>query len=230
VGYDLHITRALFWPEADRFPIRVDEMFALLEGEPDLAMLSPGDSRLRSFFISVGVDDWLQFHSGRLSTKHPRPSLIHRMVEIGSLLDAWVVGDDGEIYGWDGDVATRQPTREEMSPPAHHLIGAASPRGYSWESPIAQQAWLDLASTQPDFIVMPWVEALLPSGRRWIPCPRVAYWTGHPSGCPVPFFFADDDHVEAANDPAILARLRELAPLLDARVVDDDLESAEAPG
>ena len=72
---------------------------------------------------------------------------------------------------------------------------------------------------------MPWVEARLPSGRTWIPCPQVAYWAGHPSGRPVPFLF-DRDHIETTRDPATLARLRELAPLLDARVLDDDLEPA----
>jgi hypothetical protein len=219
VGYDLHVTRSLFWPDRERFPIQADEVIALAERDADLVLET--QSGLIEFFIRVGPDEALWFGRGELCTKHPRPSLIRRMVEIGSHLDAWVVGDDGEIYGWNGDVTTRQPTHEELRPRSYLLIGAASLRGNSWEAPIGEQAWLDLISAEPDFTMMPWVEARLPSGRTWIQCPPVAYWTRHPSGRPMPFFF-NRDHVEAARDPAILARLTELAPLLDARVLDDD--------
>lgn len=225
MGYDLHITRACFWPDGERFPIRAEEVTALVEREADLALDSPDGVGLIEFFLRVDKEDWLWFRRGELTTKNPRRSLIRRMVEIGHLLDAWVVGDDGEFYGWNGDVTSRQPTQEEMRPPAYLLVGAASPRGYSWEAPIVEQAWLNLVAAQPDFTVMPWVKARLPSGRTWIPCPPVAYWTGHPSGRPVPFFF-DGDHVETTRGNATLARLRELAPLLDARVLDDDLKPA----
>jgi hypothetical protein len=53
------------------------------------------------------------------------------------------------------------PPSRRCGRPAYHLVGAASPRGYSWEAPIVEQVWLDLVSAQPDFTVMPWVEARL---------------------------------------------------------------------
>jgi hypothetical protein len=225
MGYDLHLTRALFWPDRERFPIRAAEVTALVEREADLALDGPGEFDPTMFFVRVGPDDALQFWRGGLSAKTPQRPLIRRMVEIGHLLDAWVIGDDGEYYGWNGEVTAREPTREELPGPAYLLVGAASPRGYSWEAPILEQAWLELVSAQADFTVMPWVQARLPSGRTWIPCPRLAYWNGHPTGRPIPFFF-DQDHIEATADPATLARLRELAPVLDARVLDEELKPA----
>jgi hypothetical protein len=221
LGYDLHITRALFWPHAERYPIRADEVMALVEREADLVLDDQNAFDAAQFFVRVGAEDWLEFWRGRLSTKNPEDALVRRMVEIGRLLDAWVTGDDDEIYDWNGEVTVRQPSESELGKPAYQLVGAVdSPAGR--RVPIAEQAWLDAVSAQPDFTIMPQVEALLPSGLRWIPSPPVAHWTGHPSGRPVPFFF-DEDHIEVEIDPATLEPLRRLASLLDADILNNHL-------
>jgi hypothetical protein len=66
------------------------------------------------------------------------------------------------------------------------------------------------------------IEAELPSGLRWITCPPVTCWTGHPSGRPVPFFH-DQDLIEVSDtDEPTERRMAELAAVLAARVADPD--------
>ena len=77
-------------------------------------------------------------------------------------------------------------------------------------------------AAQPDFTTMTRIEATLPSGVRWITCPPVACWTGHPSGRVTPFFL-DRDVIEVRQaDGPTVQRTTALAASLGARVVDDE--------
>jgi hypothetical protein len=243
VGYDLHITRAPFWIVGACYPIWERELADLIEREPDLwfepdrkgprpAFLDgrpdrvaglPVRDSLRMFgwddgagTVDRGEAEWLQVSDGQIQRKWPGEALTRRMAELARELDAWLMGDDGELYVPDagGTIAGRDRVPEEYPPgfgvhPDHVLVRE--------ESPIGREEWLRVAAGLPDFSVDREVEVRLPSGWRAIRCPEVARWTGHPSGRPVPFFHHADGYLDVHRaDPATVARMRELAPALEA--------------
>jgi hypothetical protein len=215
MGYEVHITRVIPWMYSRRFPILADEVVGLVRRTPDLDMPEASRISLGEFTLTIGADDWLRFHDGELRTKHPREPLIRRMLAIAATLDAWVLGDDDSVYGLTDDRIVERPAVLADLPYPRSFIA----RG----EPISAQQWADLVAIQPDFEWRTRIQARVPSGLRWIDCPAVACWTGHPRGKPVPFFL---DEYEAAidvwqPDTATLTRMRALAPALDADVVDD---------
>ena len=61
--------------------------------------------------VASDGDDWLMFDGGEIRTKHPRPGPVGRMTDWAARLDAWVIGDDGEVYEWDGERGRRPAAR-----------------------------------------------------------------------------------------------------------------------
>jgi hypothetical protein len=225
VGYDLHITRAFMSFDSGRYPILGTEIDELVSTEADLVI--PPDAPRRPEFCYLtwpaDGDDWLLFDAGRLRTTHPRPPLLRRMTELAARLDAWVIGDDGEVYEWDGErVADRQRGPEAFAGNRRYLTRGTCSSGLNAHAPIGPDEWAQFVATQPDFATMTRIEAVLPSGVRWISCPPVACWMGHPSGRPVPFFH-DRDVIEVRHaDGPTTSRMLTLAPALAARAVDDE--------
>jgi hypothetical protein len=215
VGYDLHITRAFIPSDSERCPILDHEVADLVRDEPDLVI--PADAPRRPGFGYLNWDspdsdgeDWLRFENGELRTTNPRPVFVRRMTELAATLDAWLIGDDAEVYERDGDAV---------------VVRQRDPGSFAWNArfiaPVTAGDWTALAAAQRDFTTMTRIEAVLPSGVRWIPCPPVACWTRHPSGKPVPFFHARDAiEVRHVDDP-ILRRMAALAAALHAEVVGD---------
>ncbi|MEV6842252.1 hypothetical protein [Actinoplanes sp. NPDC051411] len=215
MGYDLHITRAFTSFDSSRYPILLAEVVAVLRDEPDLVVPDDAPCRADLCFVEwTAGEGGLMFDNGRLRSKNPREEFIRRMTELASRLDAWVIGDDGEVFERDGE----QVVRRQRGPGAFVVNARYLTRG----TPIRPEEWERLAAAEPDFRTMARIEATVPSGRRWIACPPVACWTGHPSGRVVPFFH-DEDVIEVrhADEPTI-RRMRELAPALAATVVDDE--------
>lgn len=232
VGYDLHITRAFMSFDSERYPILGTEVDDLARDEPDLTI--PPDAPRRPDFCYINwdsgaphSDDYLLFRAGRLTTKNPRPELLRRMIELAARLDAWVIGDDGEVYEWDGDrVVHRQRGPEAFARHPRYITRGTFSSGMNAHAPIRPDEWAALVAAHPDFTTMTRIEATLPSGVRWIPCPPVACWAGHPSGRPMPFFL-DGDVIEVryADGPTV-RRMAALAAFLGAKVVDDDDQPA----
>ena len=207
MGYDLHITRALEWTDSEYYPIPEVEVVDLVEQSPDLALRDG----------VVHADGWsLRYSEGELSCPEPPEPVLRRLLELAAALDAWVTGDDGEVYEWDGTaVSTRE--REEKELPSDPLY--LSRDGLDTDNPISNEEWLAAVGEQPDFTVGTTIEATLPSGVAWIPCPPVARWTGHPSGEPV-WCFHDEDVVEVrGDDPDTVRRMTALAVVMGAEVL-----------
>jgi hypothetical protein len=228
MGYDLHLTRAVLSWDSERYPILGTEVDDLVREEPDLTI--PPDAPRRPDFCFVvwdsgdsDGDDYLMFRAGRLSTKNPRPVFIRRLTELAPRLDAWLIGDDGEVYERTErsyDARQRGPGAFPWHP--RYLTRGTYSSGMNADAPIRPDEWAAVVAAQPDFETMTRIEATLPSGVRRIPCPPVACWTGHPSGRPVPFFL-DEDVIEVryADEPTV-RRMRALAESLGARAVDDE--------
>jgi len=232
VGYDVHITRARFWPHSERYPIRTSEWLALVADNDDLYFDKdhygqPTDDPDATYMFdwkpATGDGSWFMCSSGEIRTKNPEDATIRRMIEMAADLDAWVTGDDHAFYSIDqGTVAEREPTPQQIDASTPHFIthGSAS-GGMNWDHPILQAEWLDVVAAQPDFVIATEVEAYLPSGISRITCPPVATWIGHPNGLQIPFFF-DEDLIEVrASDDPTLKRMTELAAVLGAKVLDE---------
>lgn len=218
MGYDLHITRAFRDYESKWFPIGDAEVTELVRAEADLVIPDDAPRHPGFAYLDWTVDlserrHYLLFHDGRLSIKHPQDVFVRRMVELAERLDAWVIGDDAEVYAWDGLRVTQWNRDWQAISGRNRYIRRQG-------APIDAAEWANLAAAQPDFAMLSQVEATVPSGERWIDCPPVPCWTGHPGGQPIPFFH-DYDAVEVQRtDVHVLTRMRELATVLGAGTVD----------
>ncbi|MEV6346432.1 hypothetical protein [Actinoplanes sp. NPDC051851] len=218
MGYDLHITRALIDYESEWFPILAGEVEALVAAEPDLAI--PPDAPRRPDFCFVlwtgsapDREHYLLFQYGRLSIKNPEPPFVRRMVELAAHLDAWPIGDNGELYSCDGDrLRSGERDWSAIARDRHFLRRP---------TPITPGEWASVTATQPDFTPMTRIKTPLPSGVRTIACPEVSCWTAHPSGDPIPFY-VDDGAIQVRHaDAPTRLRMTALAPALAATTVDD---------
>lgn len=207
MSYELHIARVVPWFYAPFFPILAEEALAVARHTPDMTVDESPARHPAQFMIGVGARGWLHYDDGRLRTRDPDDAMIGRMLRIAAELDAWVVDDEDELVGAGG---------VPQLPSPHFIMR---------ESPLTSGEWADVVDAQPDFGWATSVETSLPSGRRRIPCPPVACWTGHPSLAEVPFLLEPDGAwVEVWDpDPPTLGRMRSLAGLLGDAAVTDSL-------
>lgn len=222
MGYDLHITRAIWNYESERFPILDEEVTAAVDAAADLftpaeAPRHPGFRYV--FWTGSATEEYLLFQEGRLDTKNPSDAFKRRMIELGERLNAWVIGQDAEVYQWDGNqVSYRWRSQEEYHTRTRLITRGSVHSGRNDADPIRADEWTALAAAQPDFARMTSIEVELPAGPARIACPPVHCWTGHPSGRPVPFYHEEDlIEVDDADEPTE-HRMAELATALRARV------------
>jgi hypothetical protein len=120
MGYDLHITRGETWLESDATPITFEEWEAYVPTDssprPDEeagceCVLWTGDPKNPS---SLFWDD------GEIRCKNPDEPTAAKLVALATLLDARVLGDDGEEYFTNAAGAVER--REPPPPPeaTHH--------------------------------------------------------------------------------------------------------------
>jgi hypothetical protein len=234
MGYDLHITRAIWDYQSTRYPILDAEVVAAVHATSDL-VIPPDAPRHPGFcyvvWTSSASDEYLLFQDGRLSTKNPGEAFRRRMIELAGPLDAWVIGQDAELYEWDGSqVVARWRSREAYATRPRMITRGSASSGMNTQAPIRVGEWFALAAAQPDFEAMTSIEVELPSGLKWISCPPVNCWTGHPSGRPVPFFH-DEDLIEVTHaDEPTERRMAELAAGLAARVANPDEPERDPAG
>lgn len=98
MGYQLHITRAPEWSEAESYPIRHDEWLHLVDQDRDLAREACG---LPGFVLWTG---WprggdhppMWYSEGEVDNSDTYPPVIRKLHQLAQLLGARVVGDDDE--------------------------------------------------------------------------------------------------------------------------------------
>lgn len=118
MGYDLHITRKRNWMDEDGPSITLEEWLALVTADSSLlhARTSKGVvEHLPSYRASEGLvywtppgqqppgEQWFDWQDGNLTTgRQADTEAIRKMWVIAQVLNARVVGDDGEEYQSDG--------------------------------------------------------------------------------------------------------------------------------
>lgn len=129
VGYDVHITRADSWVDAETLPITLDEWLAYARSDPEMRMDGRAEARttdgetiaLDSAGLAVwtayskdgedGNHAWFDLQDGRLIVKNPDTEILCKMSRIAVHFHARVQGDDGEDYGSDGEPFGGSPNR-----------------------------------------------------------------------------------------------------------------------
>jgi hypothetical protein len=117
MGYDVHITRAESWLDAEENPITLPEWLKYVEGDPEMRLDKVAVARDRkgkpvlayqneglavwvaySRHEPTGNMAWFDWHGGCIVVKNPDDEIIAKMKRIAAALGAFVVGDDGEHY------------------------------------------------------------------------------------------------------------------------------------
>ena len=115
MGYDVHITRASDWTEAESVPITLDDWLALVEADAEMrldgyaaASTPEGTLRYENKGLVVwtkysrhdvnGNRAWFDYRRGRVVVKNPDEEILAKMKQLAAKLGANVVGDEGEEY------------------------------------------------------------------------------------------------------------------------------------
>lgn len=127
----MHITRKEEWSDEDGPVITLDEWLAVIDADPDLrhdgfAETPTPDGnvlRIESPGLAVwtahpdarqpGDLAWLSFNTDRITVKNPDRPFLEKLLEIATLLDASVQGDEGET-----DDLTNLPAATDLRRPA----------------------------------------------------------------------------------------------------------------
>lgn len=102
MGYDLHITRADEWEDAEDDPIPLDEWVAFARGWVELTETDALDDGTGAPVFILGDDPAvsaaLYWSGGRIKVRGADESYVPPLVDIALALDSVVLGDDGEAY------------------------------------------------------------------------------------------------------------------------------------
>ncbi|MCF3110899.1 hypothetical protein LL912_19090 [Niabella sp. CC-SYL272] len=116
MGYELHITRKEHWVDEDpALNISLKEWTELVNNDPEMRMdhaatATTSDDTITAYAEGLSVwtaysrdgimgnHAWFAYHGGNICVKNPDAEMIHKMQSIATLLDAKVMGDDGELY------------------------------------------------------------------------------------------------------------------------------------
>jgi len=126
MGYDVHITRRAEWFEEEGPEITLDEWLAVIRDDPEMRLDGYAEASLPSGKV-LRVDDasmavwtayskhgvggnmaWMWHSHGNVMAKNPDDEMLCKMWQLAERLSARVQGDEGELYGPDGQVASDQ--------------------------------------------------------------------------------------------------------------------------
>jgi hypothetical protein len=117
MGYEVYITRRENWfDEEVHRDISLDEWKCLVADDPEMRMDNFAEAtttggefiRVESEGLSVwtkysqdginGNHAWFDYYRGTIVVKNPDDEILNKMIDIATLLNAKVQGDEGEIY------------------------------------------------------------------------------------------------------------------------------------
>jgi hypothetical protein len=115
MGYDLHITRRDHWADTEVSDISLDEWLSYVETDKELELTNGFEIKIGSvteYKNAPGFCEWnahptakdhnarpwFDYWKGSIGTKNPDEPTIRKMIQIATVLNAKVQGDDGEFY------------------------------------------------------------------------------------------------------------------------------------
>jgi hypothetical protein len=115
MGYDLHVTRADPWYDAETNPITLVEWAAYVAADPEMRMDGFAEATVQGSVLRVeseglavwtaysghgrdGNMAWFDYRDGRIVVKNPDAEIISKMKKIAAYFQAKVLGDEGESY------------------------------------------------------------------------------------------------------------------------------------
>ena len=121
MGYDLHIVRTEDWTDAASAPITKQEVDALIAADSDLAwsttdyvdMKDDTGVATRYFMISWRGEPCFWWYRDQIRCSNPDDAQQLKLVQIARALNAFTVGDEGEVY--DGDSGSPRPPTASFS-------------------------------------------------------------------------------------------------------------------
>jgi hypothetical protein len=152
MSYDLHITRADHWTEAEAHPIRRDEAIALVEADPELSLAAApsggaGDpdqsNELDINWSGANLNPCLIWSEGSIQAFGPEGPLRAKMFRIAERLGANLIGDDGERYASEDDAREAILTDPDGGDPAADADAPTGPDAGEPAEPVPlhQRPW-----------------------------------------------------------------------------------------
>lgn len=110
MAYDLHIVRTKNWLEASQAPITKQDVDALIAGDPELTwsttdyvdLRDDAGAVVRYYMIVWRGQPCFWWYRDQIQCSGPDEAQQSKLVQMALALDAFAVGDDGEIYDADG--------------------------------------------------------------------------------------------------------------------------------
>ena len=121
MGYDVHITRAEDWSHGETEPISLEQWLEYCRSDPELRIdgyaeaTTPAGETIRYENPGLAVwtgypgpegqneSFWFDWRGGCVVVKYPDILVLKKMYQIAIALGARVQGDDGELYGENGE-------------------------------------------------------------------------------------------------------------------------------
>lgn len=115
MGYELHITRREHWADSETPDISINEWLAYVNTDTDLKLTNGYDFQIGNETHHQEIEGfcewtahptdqisndkpWFSYWRGSIHTKNPDGPTIRKMMQMASMLNAKVQGDDGEFY------------------------------------------------------------------------------------------------------------------------------------
>lgn len=109
MGYNLYISRKDEWFDEHGEEIELDEWLAVIETDPHLTPHVEMAATDPSAAVWSGEDGmgrmWFWMSDGNIVGKNARPDALAKMHKLSIVLDARLVGDEGEIYDAAGNAS-----------------------------------------------------------------------------------------------------------------------------
>jgi len=120
MAYDVHIARTKNWRDASTAPITRREVDALIARDPELEwsakdfvdMKDESGTVSRYWMIKWRGHPCFWWYRDHIECSRPNEAQRAKLAQMATSLNAFVVGDDGEVYGEDG--ASRGAARESF--------------------------------------------------------------------------------------------------------------------
>jgi hypothetical protein len=123
MGYDLHIARTKDWTQAASAPITRHDVDALIAADAELVwsatdyvdMRDAAGQVTRYWMIAWRGQPCFWWYRDQIQCSGPDEAQVSKLVQMARALNAYAVGDDGEIYPLESQAAP--PAPESDAPP-----------------------------------------------------------------------------------------------------------------